>query len=35
MHVVGKIKRHVLNEARAVPLTFYRTRPEPHPAGRG
>jgi len=35
MHVVGKIKRQVLNEARAVPLTFYRTRPQPHPAGRG
>jgi putative protease len=35
MHVVGRIKRHVLNEAQAVPLTFYRTRPGTQPAGRG
>lgn len=28
MHVVGKIKRAVLNEAQAQPLTFYRTRPD-------
>jgi putative protease len=27
MHVVGRMKRHVLNEAQAQPLTFYRTRP--------
>lgn len=27
MHVVGKIKRHVLREAQAQPLRFYRTRP--------
>nr|WP_145545698.1 U32 family peptidase [Variovorax boronicumulans] len=26
MHVVGKIKRAVLNEAQAQPVTFYRTR---------
>jgi putative protease len=26
MHVVGRIKRHVLNEAKAQPITFYRTR---------
>jgi hypothetical protein len=26
MHVVGRIKRHVLNEAKAQPLTFYRAR---------
>ena len=25
MHVVGRIKRHVLNEAKAQPVTFYRT----------
>jgi putative protease len=35
MHVVGRIKRQVLNEARAVPMTFYRTRPGTQPAGRG
>ena len=29
MHVVGKIKRSVLNQAAAVPLQFYRTRPAP------
>jgi putative protease len=33
MHVVGRIKKSVLNqaarEAEAVPLKFYRTRPEP------
>ena len=28
MHVVGKIKRSVLNEAKAQPLTFYKTRPD-------
>ncbi|TXH43754.1 MAG: U32 family peptidase, partial [Burkholderiaceae bacterium] len=27
MHVVGKMKRQVLNQAKAVPLTFYKTRP--------
>ena len=27
MHVVGRIKRHVLNEVAAQPLTFFRTRP--------
>jgi putative protease len=27
MHVVGKIKPKVVNEALAVPLTFFRTRP--------
>ncbi|MBE7416556.1 MAG: U32 family peptidase [Ideonella sp.] len=27
MHVVGRIKRHVLNEAKAQPVTFYRARP--------
>ncbi|MCW5659145.1 MAG: U32 family peptidase [Burkholderiaceae bacterium] len=26
MHVVGRIKRHVLQEAKAQPITFYRTR---------
>lgn len=29
MHVVGKIKRSVLNQAAAMPLPFYRTRPKP------
>ena len=29
MHVVGKIKRSVLNQTAAVPLQFYRTRPAP------
>ena len=28
MHVVGKIKRSVINQAAAVPLQFYRTRPK-------
>ncbi|MBV8619305.1 MAG: U32 family peptidase [Curvibacter sp.] len=28
MHVVGRIKRSVLNQAKAEPLTFYRTRPD-------
>ncbi len=28
MHVVGKIKRQVLNQARETPLNFYRTRPQ-------
>jgi 23S rRNA 5-hydroxycytidine C2501 synthase len=27
MHVVGKIKRHVLNAVPETPVTFYRTRP--------
>jgi putative protease len=27
MHVVGKMRRQVLNQAKAVPLTFYKTRP--------
>jgi 23S rRNA 5-hydroxycytidine C2501 synthase len=27
MHVVGKIKRSVLNQTAAVPMQFYRTRP--------
>jgi hypothetical protein len=27
MHVVGKIKRAVLNEALAQPMTFYKARP--------
>ena len=26
MHVVGKIRKHVLREAAASPLTFYRSR---------
>jgi putative protease len=26
MHVVGRIKRHVLNDAKAEPITFYRAR---------
>ncbi|MEO0003730.1 MAG: putative protease YhbU precursor, partial [Pseudomonadota bacterium] len=29
MHVVGKIKRGVINQAAAMPLPFYRTRPQP------
>jgi collagenase-like PrtC family protease len=29
MHVVGRIKRNVLQQAAAVPMQFYRTRPEP------
>jgi putative protease len=37
MHVVGKIKPKVLNEALAVPMTFFRTRPAgstpPRPRG--
>ncbi|HEX5391192.1 MAG TPA: U32 family peptidase [Burkholderiaceae bacterium] len=32
MHVVGKIKRSVLNAAAESPLTFYRTRPDATPA---
>ena len=28
MHVVGKIKRHILKDAVAQPITFYRTRPK-------
>lgn len=27
MHVVGKIKRSVLNQTPAVPMQFYKTRP--------
>ena len=27
MHVVGKIRKSVLREAKAQPVTFYRTRP--------
>ena len=27
MHVVGRIKRHVIAEAKAQPITFYRARP--------
>jgi len=27
MHVVGRIKRHVLRQAAATPMTFYKTRP--------
>ncbi|MET0381831.1 MAG: U32 family peptidase [Burkholderiaceae bacterium] len=34
MHVVGKIKKHVVNEGRAVPMTFFRTRPPTARAGR-
>jgi hypothetical protein len=33
MHVVGKIKKQVVNEALAVPMTFFRTRPAPQRAG--
>ena len=33
MHVVGKIKKQVINEALAVPMTFFRTRPAPQRAG--
>ncbi|MCO5978012.1 peptidase U32 family protein [Ideonella oryzae] len=41
MHVVGRMKKNVLNQARAaekqaaregVPIQFYKTRPAPHPA---
>ncbi len=32
MHVVGKIKRSVLNQTAAVPMQFYRTRPAAAPA---
>ena len=28
MHVVGKIKRQVLNQAKEAPLTFYKARPQ-------
>ena len=28
MHVMGKIKRSVLNAAAASPVTFYKTRPD-------
>ena len=33
MHVVGKIKKHVINEAMAVPMTFFKTRPQVTSAG--
>jgi len=33
MHVVGKIKKPVINEAMAVPMTFFRTRPALQRAG--
>ena len=33
MHVVGKIKKQVMNEAMAVPMTFFRTRPVAQRAG--
>jgi putative protease len=33
MHVVGRIKRNVLQQAAAVPMQFYRTRPQ-QPAKR-
>ena len=33
MHVVGKIKKQVINEAMAVPMTFFRTRPAAQRAG--
>jgi putative protease len=29
MHVVGRMRRNVLREAKSQPLTFYRTRPAP------
>jgi putative protease len=35
MHVVGKMKRSVLNDAQAVPLQFYKTRPGAAPARTG
>lgn len=31
MHVVGKMKKSVLNQAQSQPLTFYRTRPDAQP----
>jgi putative protease len=34
MHVVGKIKKQVLAETQAVPMTFFRTRPGPQGAPR-
>jgi collagenase-like PrtC family protease len=34
MHVVGRIKRNVLQQAAAVPLQFYRTRPQQPPRAR-
>jgi putative protease len=33
MHVVGKMKKSVLNEAKAVPMQFYRSRPTAGQAG--
>jgi putative protease len=32
MHVVGRIRKNVLEQARAEPVTFYRTRPAAPPA---
>jgi putative protease len=32
MHVVGRIKKNVLQQAAAVPMQFYRARPGPAPA---
>ena len=29
MHVVGRIRKNVLRDTAAVPMTFYRTRPDP------
>ena len=34
MHVVGRIKRNVLQQAAAVPMTFYRARPAHAAPGR-
>jgi putative protease len=34
MHVVGRIKRNVLQQAAAVPMQFYRTRPQQPPRAR-
>ncbi|MCL4697600.1 MAG: U32 family peptidase [Burkholderiaceae bacterium] len=31
MHVVGRLKKSVLKQSAAAPLTFYRTRPAIHP----
>jgi putative protease len=31
MHVIGKMKKSVLNQAQSQPLTFYRTRPDALP----
>jgi len=32
MHVVGKIRRQVLNQAPALPMKFYKTRPGASPS---